>query len=288
MSITWELTPGGPPRQMDDETRARSLSPRRIALLAGLAAAGLVMGVSVGVAVSRDDAVLSETPAIETPALETPAQPAAAPRRVDAAMTAQAGSPGQGGVSMSVADSQSVAPAAPAATPPALPTRSARFQVDASGADAAGKADPDRIELVVDGATVNPLLREKAGSGVDTVSAFAEDGPPVAVAETDAETRAMENAMADGGVKEFAGSAAQTEVAAAPKPAAPADVSTDGLGRAVTTKAVNLRSGPDNGASVVAVIPAGASILAPASCKFWCRTVYDGQSGYIFKSFVRR
>lgn len=64
--------------------------------------------------------------------------------------------------------------------------------------------------------------------------------------------------------------------------------STEALVQATTTTWVNLRSGPDNNASVVMPVPAKASIKAQASCKFWCAVEYRGRHGYIYKDFVKR
>lgn len=85
-------------------------------------------------------------------------------------------------------------------------------------------------------------------------------------------------------------SAARREVATAVvKPAAqPAPAKATGLQDAVTTKWVNMHAGPDNDAQVVTVVPANASIKAPASCKFWCEVEFKGQHGYIYKDFVAR
>lgn len=48
---------------------------------------------------------------------------------------------------------------------------------------------------------------------------------------------------------------------------------------------VNMRSAPRKGASVLTVIPAGASV-GIVDCDLWCHVVHDGRSGYVFKDFV--
>lgn len=48
---------------------------------------------------------------------------------------------------------------------------------------------------------------------------------------------------------------------------------------------VNMRSGPADEASVVTVVPSGATVQAQADCQ-WCVVTYNGQRGYIYKSFL--
>lgn len=55
---------------------------------------------------------------------------------------------------------------------------------------------------------------------------------------------------------------------------------------ATTTRYVNLRAGPDDGAQVLAVVPERAAIDAEEDCG-WCEVTYQGRSGYIYKSFIR-
>lgn len=49
--------------------------------------------------------------------------------------------------------------------------------------------------------------------------------------------------------------------------------------------AVNMRSRPRQGASVMTVIPARASV-GVVDCDLWCQVVYEGRSGYVFRDFV--
>ncbi len=58
-------------------------------------------------------------------------------------------------------------------------------------------------------------------------------------------------------------------------------------GSARVTAAVNLRSGPDNGNEVVAVVPANAPVNV-LQCKVWCKIAWNGRQGYVFKKFVVR
>lgn len=51
--------------------------------------------------------------------------------------------------------------------------------------------------------------------------------------------------------------------------------------------AVNMRSKPDNGAKVIAVLPKGRTVEV-LGCKLWCEVSADGKRGFIYKSFVNR
>lgn len=53
------------------------------------------------------------------------------------------------------------------------------------------------------------------------------------------------------------------------------------------TRYVNLRDGPADEAKVIAVIPTNTRIEAEADCN-WCVVTYNGQKGYVYKSFLRR
>lgn len=61
-----------------------------------------------------------------------------------------------------------------------------------------------------------------------------------------------------------------------------------GLRESRIASAVNLRARPHNHADVLTVIPTDAVIMAQANCEHWCNVVYDGQQGYIYKTFIRR
>ena len=83
---------------------------------------------------------------------------------------------------------------------------------------------------------------------------------------------------------------------AAPSPDGPSEVLTDdtaatkddsATGReAKVTKAVNLRAGPKDEAKVLAVVPARQTVQL-ITCDGWCEVVFQGQRGWIYKSFIR-
>ena len=59
------------------------------------------------------------------------------------------------------------------------------------------------------------------------------------------------------------------------------------LSPAKATQYVNMRAGPDDGATVLTVVPANASIQAEADCR-WCEVSYNGKTGYIYRTFIAR
>ena len=58
-------------------------------------------------------------------------------------------------------------------------------------------------------------------------------------------------------------------------------------GSAIVNQAVKMRSGPDNDASVVKVVPTGARVDV-VGCKGWCEVIAGGDRGYIFQRFLNR
>lgn len=54
---------------------------------------------------------------------------------------------------------------------------------------------------------------------------------------------------------------------------------------ATTTRYVNMRAAPEDDAEVLLVVPALAEIEVEADCN-WCAVVYDGRSGFIYKTFI--
>ncbi len=113
------------------------------------------------------------------------------------------------------------------------------------------------------------------------LQALEQGSGEVEIAETEAEVQAIEARMAAQDKEHF-------RIPAAPKAAAPAAPSASGLREGWATKYVNLRAGPDNKSKVLTIVPANAPVRAEDNCRHWCRTIYDGQEGYIYKSFIRR
>jgi uncharacterized protein YraI len=48
---------------------------------------------------------------------------------------------------------------------------------------------------------------------------------------------------------------------------------------------VNMRSRPKSGSSVLTVVPRKA-VVQVVGCKAWCEVIYQGQRGYIYKSYL--
>lgn len=64
--------------------------------------------------------------------------------------------------------------------------------------------------------------------------------------------------------------------------------SSAGMGTARIRTSVNMRSRGASGASVLGVVPTGAEVAIAEGCQHWCKIVYNGRTGYVYKSFVRR
>lgn len=56
-------------------------------------------------------------------------------------------------------------------------------------------------------------------------------------------------------------------------------------GAARVTAAVNMRSGPQKGAGVLGVVPAGSSVNV-LSCNGWCQIAYNGRTGWVYKNYL--
>lgn len=53
-----------------------------------------------------------------------------------------------------------------------------------------------------------------------------------------------------------------------------------------TRSAVNMRASGKKSASVITVVPRGAAVRVAQDCQHWCPTVYENQSGYIYKTYI--
>lgn len=61
-------------------------------------------------------------------------------------------------------------------------------------------------------------------------------------------------------------------------------VAAAGTGRIL--RAVTMRSGPKKGAAAIGTVPARTSVQV-VSCKQWCQIVYNGKTGWIYKSYIK-
>ena len=66
--------------------------------------------------------------------------------------------------------------------------------------------------------------------------------------------------------------------------AKPRKVAAAGNGRIL--RAVTMRSGPKKNAAAIGTVPARTSVQV-MSCKQWCQIVYNGKTGWIYKSYIK-
>ncbi len=140
--------------------------------------------------------------------------------------------------------------------------------------------------ISVGGAGNNPTQAETVSnseSGLDALNggSGASSQVPVDVAETESAALEIERKLAALGSEHFEPAAGP----AIPVPAAEANVR---LWKGRAKKFVNLRAGPDNNAPVLKIVPPNALVLAQKNCVHWCRAVYKGRKGYIYRAFIRR
>ncbi|MBZ9739220.1 SH3 domain-containing protein [Mesorhizobium sp. CO1-1-4] len=66
--------------------------------------------------------------------------------------------------------------------------------------------------------------------------------------------------------------------------AKPRKVAAAGNGRVL--RAVTMRSGPKKNAAAIGTVPA-RTLVQVMSCKQWCQIVYNGKTGWIYKSYIK-
>lgn len=66
--------------------------------------------------------------------------------------------------------------------------------------------------------------------------------------------------------------------------AKPRKVAAAGNGRIL--RAVTMRSGPKKNAAAISTVPARTSVQV-MNCKQWCQIVYNGKTGWIYKSYIK-
>lgn len=150
----------------------------------------------------------------------------------------------------------------------ALPVGSDRF-----GGDATQQAFAENKSLV------NRLQKKATVDGERTGSILSQPAP-AEIAESEDEIIELERKLTAEGAEHFNVPEA-ADANSAPLPPQ------QGLRKRRTAKYVNLRAGPDNDADVLAIVPAKTEVLAEDNCVHWCATVYEGQKGYIYKTFFR-
>lgn len=146
---------------------------------------------------------------------------------------------------------------------PVLPPNSARFggKLPASNAATA----PAAVDAVVGNTASSP----PHPSSIETID----------VANTEVAAVEIERKLTALGADHFEPPTGPTE----PARSAEAD---QGLMKTRANSYVSLRAGPDKRTSELAVVPARAAILAQDNCQHWCRVIYNGRKGYIYKSYI--
>lgn len=279
----------------------QKVSRGTIALLSGLCAVAVILsGVVIAGFVAPDRLKTASVAAPPQGASPLPASDGAQPSVPAAAQAAVTAAPVQTAAATSTPKVDRPAPilAAPqnqpaaeppaandtrwgatvAAQPEAADTPDAVPQQLAAGPDERGppQTAAPALEALAD-LRAEPAPDAAATASISPSAAGSTDD--VAVAESEAEVAKLEAAtgMIDG----------QTEATAQEPAADLANAPLPAMKTARVTKYVNLRAGPADEARVIAVVPANAEVKVESGCQ-WCTVVYNGQRGYIYKSFIRR
>jgi len=165
---------------------------------------------------------------------------------------------------------------------PAAPKQEAEVAIAPAAEQPRKAVGPDERGTVAPQATASEMLADnKAGMTPDDAATAsipaAGSTDDVQVAESEAEVAKLEAATGMVNGQAEAGQPT-TDIADKPLPA---------MKTARVTKYVNLRAGPADESRVIAVVPANAEVKVESGCQ-WCTAVYNGQRGYIYKSFIRR
>lgn len=142
---------------------------------------------------------------------------------------------------------------------PGEPGEAVRARVDATFAAIAGAPALAPEELGLDG----PAPEPESAAAEEAVEAETVPVPPPAPEREKVRTAAREQRVAPRKTAERPAAARQA--------------------RAV--RAVNMRARPRNGATTITIVP-GGSRLDVVGCDHWCRVIYNGKEGYVYKRFV--
>lgn len=134
-------------------------------------------------------------------------------------------------------------------------------------------------ESEAEASEITSEAEEPGGSPPEQQSVIAEQPAP----ELQAEEPQAEEPQAEEPSERIAEEEPQQQVAALPPSARPSGP----LVPATTTDGVNLRSGPSNRASIVAILIANLPVQASQNCPTWCEVVVNGRRGYVYKNFIR-
>lgn len=131
-----------------------------------------------------------------------------------------------------------------------------------------------------------PVEKVKQIAAVKALDTATQD---IDVAETEADVVALEEQMSE------EVSPAATVAYAAPEeeePIKPVRISsptfaTGDLKSARATRYVNMRAAKNKYAAKLLVVPQNSEIRADPNCRHWCRVVYDGKLGYVYRTYIR-
>ncbi|MEZ5812326.1 MAG: hypothetical protein R3D45_13015 [Rhizobiaceae bacterium] len=151
---------------------------------------------------------------------------------------------------------------------------------------------PEPVIAADDNRAVNALETAFNGKRDDVVDANVDGDASstlvaalsdVDVAETEADVLALEKEMNP----DVATSSIEQAEEIRPARISAPSFATGDLTSARATKWVNMRASNNKHAAKMLVVPQDAEILADPACQHWCRVVYDGRLGYIYRTYIR-
>lgn len=269
--------------------RAAGVLRNRIALCAAAGAVLLMGAAAAALTFASDPAEAPATLAVqanEAPASETPTPELAAAPAAEVAVADER----KAQALAEAADAGTAEGQAPAMQQTAAdPITAQQEPVEVAAAPQAPTAEAD-VPPAVSAAPAMAVTQTR-GIGSDAAAApeAASDFPPDEMA-TAALAPAGQAAADDIAGVEGAGSEPQVMagVEETDAAAAPSEIELLAATATKTTvkKWVNMRTGPDDDAASITVIPADAEVSV-MSCDGWCHVIYEGQQGWVYKTFVR-
>ncbi len=138
---------------------------------------------------------------------------------------------------------------------------------------------PDEME-----AAPAPKPKKVKGKSVEAKAPVAKSGAKAATRDTEVASLPGVDVGGLAGHPSDEDDSGSSTVKTATKPAMPKGGGVAG-GSARVTQAVNMRSSPKKGASVLGVVPASTTVKV-MSCDGWCQISYNGRTGWVYKSFL--
>ena len=167
---------------------------------------------------------------------------------------------------------------------PALAANDPRWTASqAKAASAPATASPDPAAKQAELAPDKTVAFAQPAAETDATSELAKVAAPAAAATNNpdgAQTAAIPEVQPK--VPEQKPANAQDDNGAGK--AKPRKVAAAGSGRIL--RAVTMRSAPKKGATPIGTVPARTSVQV-MSCKQWCQIVYNGKTGWVYKSYIK-